>query len=234
MKAFFVDLTLCTACRACQTTCTQWKGHPGEETNSWSSDEYKAITSTTYKLIHAEKAQNDGEKKIEWMYFPEQCRHCVDPPCLCVAEDVEGAVIHDTETGAVVFTEKTKAIDYSFIRQTCPYDIPKLRKDKAVIKCNMCNERVQAGKLPSCVEACPTGAMTFGDETPIKMLAQQRLKEVRAKYPQAHLGDIDSVRVIYLYPYIPAAKAFSKSKQSENKLGELSKHMGINNKTKHN
>ncbi len=233
MKAFFVDLTLCTACRACQTTCNQWKGHPGEEAKPWSSDQFpKEVSSATYQLINSNETHPKGDSKVEWMYVPEQCRHCVDPPCLCIAEDVEGAVIHDTETGAVLFTEKTKTIDYSFIRQSCPYDIPRLREDNAVVKCNMCNDKVQAGELPSCVLACPTGAMTFGDETPIKILARQRLEEVRAKFPQARLGDIDAVRVIYLYPY-PQADLTSRNSAEANLstqelFGSKKKHTKLN------
>jgi molybdopterin-containing oxidoreductase family iron-sulfur binding subunit len=32
-----------------------------------------------------------------------------------------------------------------------------------VEKCNLCEERLAAGRRPACVEACPERAMTFGD-----------------------------------------------------------------------
>ncbi len=202
MKAFFVDLTLCTACRGCQVACKQWKDLPAEKTTNWGSHQNpKELSETTYKLVHFKEIYPDGKDKVEWIFFPEQCRHCVDPPCLYAADD--GSIIQDENTGAVIFTENTKSADYAYVRESCPYDIPRQRADKIIVKCDMCNDRVQEGKLPSCVLTCPTGAMTFGDEEEIKLLAQNRLKEVLPKYPQAQLGDIDSVRVVYLFPYTP-------------------------------
>ena len=36
-KSFFVDLTLCTACRGCQVACKQWKDLPAEQTRNLGS-----------------------------------------------------------------------------------------------------------------------------------------------------------------------------------------------------
>ncbi len=33
-KAFFIDTTLCTACRGCQVACKQWHDLPAEETSN--------------------------------------------------------------------------------------------------------------------------------------------------------------------------------------------------------
>ncbi len=201
MKAFFIDLTLCTACRGCQVACKQWKDLPAEVTKNWGSHQNpKDLSGTTLKLVRFKEIQPKGKDKIDWIFFPEQCRHCIDPPCLYAAED---AIIHDEATGAVVYTEATKNADFTEIRDYCPYDIPRQRADKVAVKCDMCLDRVQDGKLPACVLTCPTGAMSFGDEEEIKQMAQKRLKEVLPKYPEAQLGDIDSVRVVYLFPYEP-------------------------------
>jgi carbon-monoxide dehydrogenase iron sulfur subunit len=35
------------------------------------------------------------------------------------------------------------------------------RDGRAVVKCDLCIERTQAGEEPACVSACPTGALAF-------------------------------------------------------------------------
>ncbi|MDY6852310.1 MAG: 4Fe-4S dicluster domain-containing protein, partial [Thermodesulfobacteriota bacterium] len=104
-KSFFVDLTKCTACRGCQVACKQWHKLPAEKTENWGSYQNPAdLSFITYKLVRYEEQVVNG--KLNWLFFPEQCRHCIDPPCL-LASEVENSIIQDPLTGAVLFTEKT-------------------------------------------------------------------------------------------------------------------------------
>ncbi|SHJ09415.1 4Fe-4S dicluster domain-containing protein [Halodesulfovibrio aestuarii] len=210
-KKFFVDLTRCTACRGCQVACKQWKKLPAEATVNWGSHQNpKDLSFNTLRLVRFEEIVNNG--KVDWLFFPEQCRHCYEPPCLGQAElDDERAVIQDEATGAVIFTEYTKNVDADGVREACPYDIP--RKDPAtgqLSKCDMCIDRIQNGMKPACVLSCPTGAMTFGDEDEIDALAKDRLAAAQKRYPEAVLGDPDDVRVVYLFQQDPA-KYFKKA-----------------------
>ena len=34
----------------------------------------------TYKLVRMSEEVIDG--KLHWLFFPDQCRHCIDAPCL--------------------------------------------------------------------------------------------------------------------------------------------------------
>lgn len=68
----------------------------------------------------------------------------------------------------------------------------------AIAFCNMCLERVQAGRLPACVKTCPSGAMNFGGRQVILKLTNKRLAEGRAAGQEACLTDPDSTRVIFL------------------------------------
>ncbi|CCH49727.1 4Fe-4S dicluster domain-containing protein [Pseudodesulfovibrio piezophilus] len=197
-KTFFIDLTKCTACRGCQVACKQWKKLPGEETENWGSHQNpKDLNGNTLKLVRFSEVEED--EKMQWLFFPEQCRHCVEPPCLD-AMTVPGAIVHDQETGAVVYTELTaKEPDKDLFRMSCPYDIPRLNEETGrVVKCDMCNDRVKAGMLPSCVKTCPTGTMNFGDREDMLELAEERLAKAQEKFPDAELVDADEVRVIYL------------------------------------
>jgi formate dehydrogenase iron-sulfur subunit len=109
------------------------------------------------------------------------------------------AILHDKETGAVVYTELTAKEDGESIRMACPYDIPRVDpKTKVVNKCDMCIDRVRAGKLPACVQACPTGTMNFGDREDMLKLGEERLAAAKKKFPKAMLVDPEETRVIYL------------------------------------
>lgn len=202
-KSFLVDLTRCTACRGCQVACKQWKKLPAEKTVNWGSYQNpKDLSSKTLRLVRFSEVETDG--MLRWLFFPEQCRHCVDPSCAATPNNAS-AIIHDAATGAVVYTELTAKEDGEAIRSSCPYDIPRVDPEtKAVVKCDMCIDRVKAGMLPSCVLACPTGTMNFGDRDDMLKLAEERLAVVRKKFPKAVLVDPEDTRVIYLTGFPPA------------------------------
>ncbi|MGL1863132.1 MAG: formate dehydrogenase [Pseudodesulfovibrio sp.] len=237
-KTFFIDLTKCTACRGCQVACKQWKKLPAEKTENWGSHQNpKDLSGVTLKLVRFSEVVQDG--KLQWLFFPEQCRHCVDPPCLD-AMTVPGSIVHDQETGAVIYTELTaKEKDKDAFAASCPYNIPRINEETGqVVKCDMCNDRVQAGMLPACVKTCPTGAMSFGDRDDMLGLAEDNLAKALKKYPNAELIDVDETRVVYLvqtnadgyYEYLSAdASSIQKGPMSRKqflaKLGSPIKRM---------
>ncbi|MCP4701112.1 MAG: formate dehydrogenase, partial [Gammaproteobacteria bacterium] len=108
-KAFFIDTTLCIACRGCQVACKQWHDLPAEKTVNRGTYENPAdLSFDTYKLVRMrEKAVN---KKLGWHFFPEQCRHCTEPPCAETAGD-PAAIYIDKATGAVIYTANTAKLE---------------------------------------------------------------------------------------------------------------------------
>jgi formate dehydrogenase iron-sulfur subunit len=200
-KSFLVDTTVCTACRGCQAACKQWHGNPGVETKNFGSYQNPAdLSFDTYKLVRMNEVVVEG--KLQWLFFPDQCRHCYDAPCEEAAGD-EAAILTNEATGAVIYTAETKRLDGDEIRESCPYDIPRQGSDGALAKCDMCLDRVENGLLPACVKACPTGAMNFGNRNEIMGLARERLALAKSKMPQAALIDADYVKVIYLVGFDP-------------------------------
>jgi formate dehydrogenase iron-sulfur subunit len=195
-KSFFIDTTVCTACRACQVACKQWHDLPAEKTENRGSFQNPAdLSFVTYKLVRFNEVVVGG--KLKWLFFADQCRHCIEPPCEMTAEDSR-AIFRDSTTGAVIYTANTKQVDAQAVIDSCPYNIPRAAKDGTLAKCDMCNDRVENGLLPACVKVCSTGAMNFGDREEMLALSKKRLAEVKEANPTAQLLDPDDIRVIYL------------------------------------
>lgn len=200
-KAFFIDVTRCTGCRGCQVACKQWHHLPAEETeNRGTYQNPPDLSFSTYKLVRMQEMEVDG--RLKWLFFPEQCRHCIDPPCRDTVQD-ESAIYKDERTGAVIFTANTRKLFADEIIESCPYHIPRKADNGTVAKCDMCNDRVTNGLLPACVQTCPTGAMNFGEREAVLELAERRLALVLKKNPTAQLVDADTVNVIYLITQAP-------------------------------
>jgi len=217
-KSFFVDMTKCTACRGCQVACKQWNQRPGEKTyNQGSHQNPPDLSSNTWKVVRFSEAVGE---KLNWYFFPDQCRHCVSPPCKDVAEGkAKGAVIQDEKTGAVIFNPKVKIKpeDFKEIQESCPYNIPRLSGAGVMVKCTMCFDRIKEGMLPACVKACPTGTMYFGERKAMLEMANKRLAEAKSVYKNAVLADANDVRVIFLLVDDP--KKYHKFAVAENTIG---------------
>ncbi len=218
-KSFFIDTTKCTACRGCQIACKQWNRRPTEKTINWGSHQNpRDLSFNTWKLVRFSEVAGE---KVNWYFFPDQCRHCVQPPCKEVADGkAKGAIIQDEKTGAVIFSSKVKVkpADFKEIREACPYDIPRFHSTAGVMgKCTMCFDRTPEGLLPACVKTCPTGAMNFGDRKEMLEKANKRLAEVKGTYKDAMLANPDDVRVIYLLADDP--KKYHKFAVAENTIG---------------
>jgi formate dehydrogenase iron-sulfur subunit len=200
-KAIFVDTTTCTACRGCQVACKQWHGLPAEQTTNRGTFENPAdLSCNTYKIVRMREEVIDG--KLNWLFFPEQCRHCIEPPCRDIVQD-ESSIFRDERTGAVIYTANSKNLDAKVVTESCPYNIPRAGEDGTLAKCDLCNDRVENGLLPACVQTCPTGTMSFGDREEMLDKAKKRLEVVKQKYPKAMLLDPDDVNVIYLVAFEP-------------------------------
>lgn len=203
-KTFFIDTSRCTACRGCQVACKEWQGFDANYTRQleWGSHQNPPdLNSRNYKLVRFNEFKDRG--RVIWNFFPDQCRHCIEPLCKLAADGhVKGAVVIDKDTGAVIFTEKTKKISekgFLMMKEYCPYNIPRRNEETGIInKCDMCLERVEKGIMPVCVKTCPTAAMNFGERDKMLALANERLAIVKKEFPDAALLDTDSVRVIFL------------------------------------
>ena len=109
------------------------------------------------------------------------CNHCDNPPCVRVCPTRATFKLQD----GITMQDMHRCIGCRFCMAGCPYgarsfnwtdprrasnlkpDVPNreypTRMKGVVEKCTFCSERLQAGKLPACVEAAPKGGILFGD-----------------------------------------------------------------------
>jgi formate dehydrogenase iron-sulfur subunit len=176
------------------------------------------LSFSTFKLVRFSELEVNG--KNAWYFFADQCRHCLEPPCMYTAQSLGvKAITRDDSTGAVLYDPKVKvkAADAKTIRESCPWNIPRWdQKTGGMAKCTMCFDRITNGMLPACVKVCPTGTMNFGDRDKMLDMAQKRLKEVKAIYPNAQLTGEDIHRAIILF--IDDPKKYHKF-AAENDMG---------------
>ena len=226
-KSYFIDTTKCTACRGCQVACKQWNQRAADKTVNWGSNQNPPdLSYNTWKFVRFSEVAGE---KVNYYFFPDQCRHCMSPPCKEVADGkAKGAIIHDENTGAVIFNPKVKVkpADFKEIREACHYDIPRFFSSTGLMgKCTMCFDRIKEGMLPACVKTCPTGAMSFGDRKNMLEKANKRLAEVKGAYKDAMLANPDDVRVIFLLTDDP--KKYHKFAVAENDIG-ITRKMALN------
>jgi formate dehydrogenase iron-sulfur subunit len=200
-KGFFIDTTRCIACKACQVACKAWNRLPAQNTeNQGNLQNPPDFSFTTYKLVRMNEEVIGA--KVNWLFFPDQCRHCLVPPCLLWAQNTD-AIYQDEDTGAVVYTSETQKLKAQQIIGVCPYDVPRSDKNGSLAKCTMCNDRVKSGMEPACVKTCPTGTLNFGELGEMQQMAAERLGKIKLTYPEARLLDSDDVRVIFLTAFAP-------------------------------
>lgn len=199
-KSIMVDTSRCTACRGCQIACKQWNMLPGTKTKQTGTYQNPPdVSAETWKVVRfAEGVKENG--KPYWYFFSEQCRHCLEPPCVDTIKGyTDAGALKDEKTGAVIFKPQSKEAPFEEVRTSCPYNIPRQdAKTKALAKCTMCIDRITNNMLPACVQSCPTNALVFGERDAIVDMVKKRVEELKKTYPKAKALNTDEVRVIYI------------------------------------
>ncbi len=164
--SILVDTSRCTGCRGCQIACKHWNQLPATITkNMGTYQNPQDLSADTWKVVRFADGKT-GDGKPYWLFFTDQCRHCLSPACMSEAE--KGEVIQDEKTGAVIFTPKTKDLNFKATLEACPFNIPRQDpKTKVLSKCTMCIDRITNKQIPACVKACPTGTLVFGERDKI-------------------------------------------------------------------
>ncbi len=176
--AMVIDLRKCNEekhCTKCIDACHITHNVPEFES---AKDEIKWIWKEEFKHVFHEQEHEHMDEELKHTHPLVLCNHCEQPPCVKVCPT--GATWKREKDG-IVMMDWHRCIGCRYCMTGCPYGSrsfnwrdprPHIKeinpafptRERGVVeKCTFCNERLAQGLMPSCVEACPVDAMTFGD-----------------------------------------------------------------------
>ncbi len=193
-----IDLSLCDGCKnlqtpACVGACRAINKHkipqvagnipepwPRKTIEDWSKKQEVTNRLTPYNFIYVHKAQIEGKT----IFVPRRCMHCDNPACATICPFSANS---KKKNGAVVI-DQNLCFGGAKCKDVCPWEIPQrqsgvglylhvlpgLMGNGVMYKCDLCNDRLQEGKLPGCVEACPRQALLIGPRQEIEKIAGER------------------------------------------------------------
>ncbi|MFC2158968.1 4Fe-4S dicluster domain-containing protein [Acidobacteriota bacterium] len=188
-----VDTTRCIGCRSCEAACAKAHDLPVPDIENDGALAKERTTSETQWMVVNRYETEKGE-----VFVKKQCMHCWQPGCTaaCLTN-----AMYKTETGPVIWRSK-KCMGCRFCMISCPFDIPKFEygsTNPKIQKCTMCWDRLQEGKKPACVEACPTDSLMFGMKRELMEIARVRVYRHPKNYVHKIYGEHEVGGTGWLY-----------------------------------
>ena len=181
------DATLCIGCRRCEKACNEVNHLPKPEhtfEDLQVLDTKRRTTAVEWTVVN--KYAVPGGKTV---FRKQQCFHCQEPAC---ASACFVRAFTKNPDGSVTYNPKL-CVGCRYCMVACPFNIPGYTYDRPlnplVQKCTLCHPRLQEGKLPGCVEACPTGALVFGKRADLVRIAWERINAAPERYQRHVYGE---------------------------------------------
>jgi molybdopterin-containing oxidoreductase family iron-sulfur binding subunit len=177
--AFALNLSACNGNRRCVEACARENNLPDGIRYIQVLELEKGSFDLERADLYYDRAKVPAPGKF---YLPVQCQQCADPPC------VRACPVEATwkEPDGLVVVDYDWCIGCRFCMTACPYFARhfnwtepsvrpeavnpdqaylsnRIRQRGVVEKCTFCLQRTRNGRLPACLEVCPTGARKFGN-----------------------------------------------------------------------
>jgi carbon-monoxide dehydrogenase iron sulfur subunit len=142
-RVITVEVEKCLACKTCEVQCA-------------------VAHSVARELLEASQESPRPQPRVavmgvSGMAIPLQCRQCEDAPCVAVCP---AGGLRKPEGGGPVSTNSEVCIGCKQCMLVCPFGVITLGSEgHAIIKCDLCLERLEQGEQPACVAGCPTHAL---------------------------------------------------------------------------
>lgn len=177
---YALNLSVCIGCRQCAEACHKENNHDRRTHQSYIR--VLEMQQGSFDMEHGDATYEHAVPQPGKYYMPVQCQQCDDPPCVKVCP-VEATW---KERDGIVVVDYDWCIGCRYCEAACPYharrfnweapEIPadeinpdqaylsnRIRPQGVMEKCTFCLHRTREGRLPACLEACPTGARVFGN-----------------------------------------------------------------------
>jgi Fe-S-cluster-containing dehydrogenase component len=198
-SGMLTDLTKCVGCRSCEKACNEANNLPEPEKSFYDGSVFKEKrrpSVSAYTVVNQYDNSKDQNKPI---YRKVQCNHCLEPSCAtaCPAhaysKTPEGAVMYDADL----------CFGCRYCMVACPFYVPAYDygsplKPK-IVKCVLCIDRIKAGGIPACAEACPAGAVTFGKRSDLLTLAREKILKDPGTYIDHIYGEHEVGGTTWMY-----------------------------------
>ncbi len=152
-----IDLDRCWGCDGCEMACKQALG--------------LGLGPRPLRVVDIGPRALAGTAALQRDSVPTMCQHCDEPACLTVCP-----------TGAIFRAgDGTVQIDAAFCvacgqcQEACPFGAVDMNTEPAcAVKCTLCPDRRQNGRLPSCAQHCLGRAIKIATQGELPTLIGQR------------------------------------------------------------
>jgi len=181
-KGLLHDATLCVGCRSCEHACAKVNDNPAPAApidDKAIFDSRRRNDDELYTVVNRYREATEEQPAV---YRKHQCMHCAEPCCASVCF-VKAFV--KTPEGPVLYNPDL-CVGCRYCVFACPYYALSYEYDEPLTprvgRCTMCYPLIKEGKTPACAEACPNGAIVYGERDELIEVARQRIRKFPGRY----------------------------------------------------